>query len=106
MVVRAFLILSLVSLLLVSAAWAVEGDIVWPRANVQGGTPPAVFSHWVHRIRFKCYVCHDAIFEMQTGANKITMSEIMAGKYCGQCHDGRIAFNVSFDTCSRCHIQK
>ncbi len=104
--VRALFILPLVSILLASAVLAVQGDIVWPRAKVPGGTTPAVFSHWVHRIRFKCYVCHDAIFKMQKGANKITMNQIMTGKYCGQCHNGRIAFNVTFDSCSRCHIQR
>lgn len=83
---------------------AVEGDIVFQRKG--GGErelPPAVFPHWVHRIRFKCYVCHDAIFKMKAGANRVTMDAIQEGKFCGVCHDGKTAFSVSFETCSRCH---
>lgn len=83
---------------------AVEGDVVFQRKG--GGekdTPPALFPHWAHRIRFKCYVCHDAIFQMKAGANPVTMDAIMDGKSCGICHDGKTAFAVDFDTCSRCH---
>lgn len=103
---KALFLAFLITVTLVPLALSVEGDIVWPRKTEQGGVAPAVFSHWLHRVRFKCYACHDAIFQMEKGANKISMSEIMAGKYCGQCHDGRTAFNVAFDTCNRCHVQK
>ena len=80
------------------------GDIVFARK--QAGTddvPPAVFPHFVHRIQFKCSVCHETIVEMKAGANPITMDAIQAGKYCGVCHDGKTAFQATFDACPRCH---
>lgn len=83
------------------------GDIVFSRKTAGADEiPPAVFPHWVHRINFKCYVCHDAIFQMKAGANgPITMDAIQEGKFCGVCHNGKIAFPVGFDTCDRCHHQ-
>ncbi|HSB77676.1 MAG TPA: cytochrome c3 family protein [Candidatus Methylomirabilis sp.] len=89
---------------LASAVLAVEGDIVFKRKGAEGGIPPAIFPHWKHRIRFKCYACHDAIFKMKQGADDITMDAISAGKFCGVCHDGKTAWSVSFDTCNRCHL--
>ncbi len=89
---------------LAGAALAVEGDIVFKREGGEGGTPPAVFPHWIHRIRYKCYACHDAIFKMKRGADDITMDAIAEGKFCGACHDGKTAWAVSFETCNRCHI--
>jgi c(7)-type cytochrome triheme protein len=83
---------------------AVEGDIVFQRKpGTEQPTPPATFPHWFHRLHFKCYVCHDAIFQMKAGANPITMDAISEGKYCGTCHNGKIAFQVGFNTCPRCH---
>jgi len=92
---------------LVSSAAAVTGDIVFKRKD--GAAPevaPAVFSHWYHRIRYKCYACHPAPFEMKAGANAVTMEAILAGKYCGMCHNGTVAWASSFDNCNRCHVPK
>ena len=90
--------------LLASASLAVEGDVLFKRQGGEGGFPSAVFPHWIHRIRYKCYVCHPAITEMKAGANPITMDAIAAGKYCGACHNGKIAWAVTFETCNRCHV--
>lgn len=90
--------------LLVSAALAVEGDVIFKRKDGEGGFPPAVFPHWIHRIRYKCYACHPALFEMQAGANAVSMEAIQAGKFCGACHNGAIAWPVTFETCNRCHV--
>lgn len=65
--------------------------------------PPAIFPHLQHRVRFRCYACHDQVFEMKKGAKSITMQEIDEGKFCGTCHNGRDAFAESFSTCSKCH---
>lgn len=92
--------------LLVGAALAVEGDVVLKREGGEGGIPLAVFPHWFHRIRYKCYACHPALFEMKAGANKVTMDAIGKGKFCGACHNGKIAWGVSFETCNRCHVAK
>lgn len=80
------------------------GDILFSR-KVAGPaeTPSARFPHWAHRIRFRCYVCHEEIFRMKAGANPITMDGIRAGKFCGVCHDGKMAFAAGFETCGRCH---
>ncbi len=84
---------------------AVLGDITFQRQAEGAGldTPAAVFPHWFHRVRYKCYVCHSTIFKMKAGANVINMQDIMAGKSCGICHNGETAWAVSFDTCARCH---
>ena len=60
-----------------------------------------VFPHWFHRIRYKCKVCHEKIFIMRKGANKISMREIMDGKACGTCHNGQIAWEPL--ECKKCH---
>ena len=60
-----------------------------------------VFPHWFHRIRYKCKVCHEKIFIMRKGANRITMADIMDGKACGTCHNGQIAWEPL--ECKKCH---
>jgi len=73
------------------------------REFVTTSLPPSVFPHWVHRIRYQCRVCHLDLFEPRLGANEITMAAIDEGQFCGRCHDGDTAFDVSFDSCQRCH---
>jgi len=73
------------------------------RAFVTTSLPNAIFPHWVHRVRFQCRVCHMDLFEPRLGANQITMAAIDEGRFCGSCHDGKTAFDVSFDSCQRCH---
>ena len=94
----------LLASLLATAVPGVDGDIVFTRKGGEGGIPPSIFPHWVHRIRYKCYACHDSHFKMKAGANDITMDAIAEGKYCGVCHDGKTAWAVSFQTCNRCHV--
>ena len=87
-------------------ARAAQGDITMKRASANSASssiPPCVFPHQLHRVLFKCYVCHDSIFKMKVGANAVTMSEMSKGKFCGACHNGRTAFGSSFSTCTRCH---
>jgi len=67
--------------------------------------PPAVFPHWSHRVRFKCSSCHPDTFEMEAGANPITMDSLRRGEYCATCHNGTIAWQVGFESCVRCHAQ-
>jgi len=89
-----------------AAAEAEYGDIVFSRKTPGADEiPPSVFPHWVHRINFKCYVCHDTIFQMKAGVDPVTMDAIRDGKFCGACHNGKVAFPVGFDTCDRCHHQ-
>src|SRR5450830_1828173 len=85
----------------------VVGDVLFVR-KTKGDVdfPPATFPHWVHRVKFKCFVCHSKAvgFEtMKAGSAPITMEAIEKGQYCGACHKGNPAFAVGFETCNRCH---
>ena len=98
---------ALAATLLASAAAAVEGDVVMKRkAGAGAGLPPAVFPHWIHRIRYRCYACHDSLFKMARTEGAGVMDAIAAGKSCGACHDGKTAWAVSFETCNRCHVAR
>ncbi len=96
--------LALALLLCAAAARAEYGDITFTRKEPgTEGVPVAVFPHYVHRMQFKCHVCHDDIVVMKAGANPITMEAIQSGKFCGACHNGKTAFQATFETCPRCH---
>ena len=83
------------------------GDVRFPRPDRPSvAVPPAVFPHWFHRIRFRCTVCHPALFHMKEGAEEPRMVELLEGKYCGACHDGKTAWRISFNTCTRCHFEE
>lgn len=98
----AFLVVCLVSG--GSLAWASTlGDIVYSRQNGTEDLAPAYFPHWVHRIAYKCYACHDDLFPMRRGATP-TMAAMARGESCGACHNGKVAFGV--DTCHRCHVRQ
>lgn len=95
------------ALVLWSACLEAElGDIVFERKDAATqDVPPAMFPHFVHRMQFRCYVCHEDIVVMKAGANAITMDAIQAGKFCGVCHNGKTAFQATFEACPRCHRQ-
>ncbi len=82
-------------------AAAFYADMVLNSKAEKRGMPPVVFPHWLHRIEFKCKVCHPAIFEMKAGANDIDMKKIVDGQFCGKCHNGTIAWKPV--ECARCH---
>lgn len=77
------------------------GDIFYARKEGADEFAPAYFPHWVHRLRYKCYACHDDLFPMRRGFNP-TMKAMARGESCGACHNGKVAFGV--DTCQRCHV--
>jgi len=88
------------------AAAADDAEPTFADANLAlmtGDYPPVVFPHWKHRIRFKCSACHPQIFEMKKGANEISMDTIRQGRFCAECHNGDVAFEVTFQSCYRCH---
>jgi c(7)-type cytochrome triheme protein len=95
--------LTIVAVAATAVASYVLGDIYMDRASTANGVPAVVFPHWRHRSQFRCYACHPNEFEMRAGANEITMDDLRAGRSCGRCHDGRVAFAVGFDTCRTCH---
>jgi c(7)-type cytochrome triheme protein len=67
------------------------------------GLAPVLYPHWLHRIYYQCKVCHDDIFKMKRWANGISQKDIVEGKQCGVCHNGKIAFGAD-ERCERCHI--
>lgn len=85
------------------------GNVVMRRRSVKAGMSPAVFPHWSHRSRYTCRVCHLELgFSMRMGDTGITRDQYLAGKYCGACHNGKIAFAVSdgeSSQCERCHMK-
>jgi len=80
------------------------GNILIDRATSQGDVKPAVFSHWVHRVKYTCRVCHSELeFSFEKNATPITEEANKSGKYCGACHDGKISFGHTEKNCVKCH---
>ena len=53
-------------------------------------------------VQMGCTACHaEAEFKMRAGATEMQMVDIIAGKLCGKCHNGNIAWAV--DRCDLCH---
>ena len=67
-----------------------------------GGLGKVVFSGTAHAKSAACTACHPKVFKMKSGASKITMKDIYAGKFCGTCHNGKKAFAAKPD-CQKCH---
>lgn len=69
-------------------------------------TSPAVnnvlFDHKVHTAWIDCSTCHPSVFKDSVGNEKISMTDMGSGKYCGYCH-GKVSF--TFADCLRCHNQ-
>ncbi len=81
------------------------GDIVFRKRSVPQGKYPVVFSHRTHRVRYTCRVCHlELEFSMKPGDSGITREDCLAGRFCGACHNGEIAFDVK-SSCDSCHIK-
>ena len=93
---------SLMLMLAYTPAQAEYGDVVLNKQAERNGMRPVVFSHWFHRIRYQCKACHGELgFKMRAGTTEMLMSDIVAGKFCGKCHNGTIAWAP--DRCDLCH---
>lgn len=96
---------------------ALDLGIINPRADIQGKTEKEVldmdilfkdtgampwvkFPHSTHTKWLDCSNCHPDIFIAKKGANNIGMDGILAGEFCGRCHD-KVAFPLW--VCERCH---
>ena len=69
--------------------------------NLKGVTP-AVFSHSFHTQAYGCKDCHTQTFPYKVAFGKTTMDDMVKGKSCGACHNGKDAFASSGD-CDKCH---
>jgi c(7)-type cytochrome triheme protein len=85
------------------------GNVVMRTRTRKAEVAPVVFAHWSHRARYTCRVCHQELgISMRAGDTGITRSQYLAGKYCGACHNGQIAFSVADGPkpqCKRCHLE-
>ncbi len=70
-----------------------------------GAQGKVIFSGTTHADKgLKCNDCHPKIFPMKKTPEKIKMSEINEGKYCGECHNGKKTFATNDPAnCSKCH---
>jgi c(7)-type cytochrome triheme protein len=70
-----------------------------------GSAGKVVFSGSIHAGKgLKCKDCHPKIFPMKKSTEELKMSDLNAGKYCGECHNGKRAFATNNPAdCSKCH---
>ncbi len=85
-----------------------EEEIFWFEDTE--GLAPVRFSHEFHQSMFpECGECHDNLFSMEKGSSDslglLTMSNMKRGKYCGHCHNGEEATNIT-ESCDMCHVDK
>ena len=74
------------------------------RLSTTADAEPVIFSHWSHRSRYTCRVCHfELAFVMAANASEITEEANRRGQFCGSCHDGETAFGHTDENCDRCH---
>jgi c(7)-type cytochrome triheme protein len=80
------------------------GDLLIDRLSTVRQVKPVYFSHWTHRTRYTCRVCHwELDFAFKSGQTEITEKDNRNGLYCGACHDGKTAFGHGEENCDRCH---
>ena len=85
------------------------GDVMIDRFSGEKKVMPVVFSHWVHRAKYTCRVCHlDMDFSMKASDTGVVCGGgEMTGKYCTVCHDNKTAFGPKSPegekNCQRCH---
>ncbi|MEN8256237.1 MAG: c(7)-type cytochrome triheme domain-containing protein [Thermodesulfobacteriota bacterium] len=80
------------------------GDILIDRLSATNGVKAVFFSHWSHRSKYTCRVCHWELgFAFKAGGTDMTESDNRNGLFCGKCHDGKVAFGHSQGHCQRCH---
>ncbi|MBI5641713.1 MAG: hypothetical protein HZA17_14955 [Nitrospirae bacterium] len=80
------------------------GNILINRTSEKNGVKPVSFSHWIHRTKYTCRVCHlELDFNFRINSTEITEKANLDGKFCGACHNGRLAFGHTKENCTRCH---
>ena len=55
------------------------------------GAAPVLFNHEKHVAANgrTCSGCHFGVFQMEKGSNRMNMSKITKGHFCGTCHNGK-----------------
>jgi len=72
------------------------------KESEEKGYPPVIYPHWLHRLYYDCKTCHQDIFIMKRGENRINHATMQMGLMCGTCHNGKTAFGAE-ENCVRCH---
>lgn len=75
------------------------------KEGLKENLPPVSFSHWIHRRKHTCRVCHFELqFNMEVNTTEITEAANRAGMFCGACHDGKELFgHEKKEDCENCH---
>jgi c(7)-type cytochrome triheme protein len=77
-------------------------DVRLARSSDSPGS--VTFRHATHRA-YSCNACHPEPFAARAGQTPLVKSEMLEGRSCGQCHDGKVAFGVDdMDRCESCHV--
>ncbi|HWR98685.1 MAG TPA: c(7)-type cytochrome triheme domain-containing protein [Candidatus Methanoperedens sp.] len=81
------------------------GNLLITRAAAAAGVKPVSFSHWLHRQKYTCRVCHFELqFDFEANTTEITEDANRAGMFCGACHNGKELFgHEKPEDCERCH---
>lgn len=83
------------------------GNILINRTSAKNGVKAAIFSHWIHRRKHTCRVCHGELeFSMKVNTTIITEQANKSGRFCGAsgCHDGKVSFgHEDKASCEKCH---
>ncbi|HAR46076.1 MAG TPA: hypothetical protein DCS42_16525 [Nitrospiraceae bacterium] len=82
------------------------GNFLINRTSEKNNVKPATFSHWVHRQKHTCRVCHFELdFSLKVNTTEITEAANKAGRFCGApgCHDGKTVFGHEKPHCEKCH---
>lgn len=83
------------------------GSVTISRTTASGEVSPVTFSHWKHRIKYSCRVCHFELeFRYEANTTEITEEDNRNGLFCGACHNGVRAFGHTVENCARCHNQE
>ena len=81
------------------------GNLLLRRVSTAAGVQPVSFSHWLHRQKYTCRVCHFELqFNFEANTTEISEAANRAGMFCGACHDGKQLFgHEKPEDCRRCH---
>ena len=80
------------------------GNILIDRTSGDHQVKPVFFSHWSHRVKYSCRVCHlELDFAFSVNSTEITEKDNLEGLFCGACHNGKEAFGHTRDNCDKCH---
>jgi len=68
------------------------------------GAGKVIFDGKIHAASAKCADCHTKLFPYKKGGVNLTMKDMNAGQYCGECHNGAKAFDIKVaGNCAKCH---